>query len=280
MFREQPKLVANVLRDILSVKVPAYTTAQLSSGDLTDVTPTEYRADAVITLSDDTGPILAVVVEAQLGIDPRKRFSWPVYVATLRARLQRPVILMVVCPKPTVAAWCAEPIADLPPGGVILTPLVLGPDEVPVVTDPDEARRAPEIAVLSAMTHGARTRHAEPVFHALLAALSVLGPEHAELYADLVLTALPAAARQLLEGYMTTTEHRYRSDFARRYYGQGQADAKANDVLAVLDAREIDVPADIGDRITSCSDLDQLEIWIRRAATVHTAQDLFTDQPE
>jgi hypothetical protein len=77
MFRERPELVASVLSDVLGVKVPTYTTAQLSSSDLTDVTPTEYRADAVITLSDDSGPTLAVVVEAQLGIDHRKRFSWP-----------------------------------------------------------------------------------------------------------------------------------------------------------------------------------------------------------
>jgi hypothetical protein len=256
MFRERPELVATVLNDVLGVKVPTYTSAQLSSSDLTDVTPTEYRADSVITFSDESGPTLAVVVEAQLGIDYRKRFSWPVYVATLRARLERPVILMVVCPRPAVAAWCAEPIADLTPGGVTLTPLVLGPGEVPVVTDLDEARRAPEITVLSAMTHGAHTRHPEPVFHALLAALSVLGPDHAGLYADLVLTALPAAARQLLEECMTTAEHRYRN------------------------ARGIEVPEDVRERITSCTELDQLETWIRRAATVGTARDLFSEEPD
>jgi hypothetical protein len=61
MFRERPELVASMLSDVLGVKVPTYTTAQLSSSDLTDVTPTEYRADAVITLSDDSGPTLAVV---------------------------------------------------------------------------------------------------------------------------------------------------------------------------------------------------------------------------
>ena len=77
---------------------------------------------------------------------------------------------------------------------------------------------------------------------------------------------------------MTTAEHRYRSDFARRYYGQGQTDTRANDVLLVLDARGIEVPEDVRERITSCTELDQLETWIRRAATVGTAQDLFAEK--
>jgi hypothetical protein len=73
---------------------------------------------------------------------------------------------------------------------------------------------------------------------------------------------------------------RYRSDFARRHNGQGQIDALANDVLIVLDARGIEVPEDVRERITSCTELDRLETWIRRAATVSTAQDLFSDELE
>jgi hypothetical protein len=279
MFRDQPGFVADVLRDVLGITIPDFTQAQLTSSDLTDVAPTEYRADAVITLANDTGLVLAVVIEAQLRIDPRKRQTWPVYVATLHARLGCPIILLIVCPKPAVATWCAEPIVIGTPG-LTLTPVVLGPNDVPVVTDPDQAKRQPELAVLSAMTHGAR--HREPVFHALLAALDVLGPDHAALYADLVLAALPTAARKLLEVCMTTTTHRYQSDFARRYFDQGeakgQAKGEARSVLAVLSARGIDVPADVRERITSCTDLDQLETWVRRAVTIRTAQDLFTDE--
>lgn len=188
MFRDQPALAADVLGDVLGIEVPDYIKAQVTSGDLSDVAPTEYRADAVVTLSDDNGLVLAVVVEAQLRIDPRKRQTWPVYVATLHARLGCPIILLVVCTKAAVAAWCAEPIVIGAPG-LTLTPVVLGPQNVPVVTDPDQAQRHPELTVLSAMTHGAD--HGEPVFYALLAALDVLGPEHAGLYADLVFAALP-----------------------------------------------------------------------------------------
>ena len=42
----------------------------------------------------------------------------------------------------------------------------------------------------------------------------------------------------------------------------------------VLDARGINVPDELRERITACTDLEQLGKWIRRAATAHTAQDL------
>jgi hypothetical protein len=74
---------------------------------------------------------------------------------------------------------------------------------------------------------------------------------------------------------MSTSPHRYQSDFARRYYGQGQADA----VVTALETRGIEVPADVLERITSCTDLDQLTNWVRRAVTVRTAQDLFAESP-
>lgn len=282
MFRERPALVVDVLDEALGIDIPDYTTAQVTSGDLTDIAPTEYRADAVITLSDDNGLVQAIVVEVQLRPDTRKRRTWPVYVATLHARLGCPVILLIVCPDPAVATWCTEPIVVGKPG-LTLVPVVLGPQDVPVVTDPHQAQRNPELTVISAMAHG--DRHREPVFHALLAALDTVGPESAILYADLVLAVLPRAARKTLEVCMTTSTHRYHSEFARRYFDQGeaqgeakgQAKGEAKAVLAVLAARGIEVPDGLREQITTCTDLDQLDIWIHRAATARTAHDLLTD---
>ena len=144
------------------------------------------------------------------------------------------------------------------------------------------------------MAHGDRPG-GQRVFHALLAALEVVDHDHAKLYADLVLTALPAAVRAYLEGYMATTTHRYQSDFARRYYAEGEAkgmaegkaegkaegraegkaEGEARAVLAVLDARGIEMPDSVREDIAGCTDLDQLDTWIRRAATANKVQELF-----
>nr|MDT0667795.1 hypothetical protein [Micromonospora sp. DSM 115978] len=112
------------------------------------------------------------------------------------------MFLLVVCPTPEVAAWCAEPVVVSEPG-LVLTPVVLGPEQVPLVDDPAVARRSPEAAVLSAIAHGGRF---EPdvdrtsLFDALLAGLDTLDQDHAALYTDIVLTVLPQAARDYLEG--------------------------------------------------------------------------------
>ncbi|MEV8512472.1 hypothetical protein [Dactylosporangium sp. NPDC051484] len=292
LFRGRPTLAAELLNGPLHGAVPDFRVARLTSSEFTDVTPTEYRADAVVTLDGADGPVLAVVVEVQLRVDARKRRSWPVYITTLHARLGCPVALLVMCPDQAVADRCAAPIAIGPPGSV-LTPVALGPDQVPVVTDLDTAKRAPELAVLSALAHGGRP-DPTPVFEALLTALDVIDPVHANLYTDLVFKDLPEAARECLEELMTTTSHRYQSDFARRYFDEGEASGEARglaagearglavgqarglatSVLAILSDRGIDIPDDIRARIADCTDLDKLNAWLHRAIKADTIQDL------
>ncbi|MGH3842690.1 MAG: hypothetical protein ACRDS0_14780 [Pseudonocardiaceae bacterium] len=296
MVVQRPSLVAELLVDALGMDLPAYQGVRVESGELTELAPTEYRADAAVVLTSAGTPVLAVVVEVQLSRDPGKRWSWPVYLTTLRARWRCPTVLLVVCVDPATAAWCATPI-QLGYPGALVTPLVVGPNRVPVVTDVDPAPGAgPEWAVLSAMAHGADPAH-RAVLDALLAALAGIDEQRATLYLDVVLTALPLAARSHLETLMTTQAHEYQSDFARRYFFQGEAqgraegesegeakgeakgraEGRAEAVLGVLDARGIDIPADARNRITECGDLGQLDIWVRRAATADTIQDLFTD---
>jgi hypothetical protein len=156
LFRNQPELAAQLLREALHLELPAYTEARLASSDLTEVVPTEFRADAVVLLVDGN-PVLGVIVEAQLSRDERKRFTWPAYVAVLRARHECPVELLVLTPDSTVAAWASVPINLDLAGGSVVRPRVLGPDAIPIVTDPAQAAREPELAVLSAMTHGNAT---------------------------------------------------------------------------------------------------------------------------
>ncbi len=262
--------------------MPEHREVRLESCELADVVPTEYRADAVVVLTDGDQPVLAVVIEIQLGRDGGKRWSWPVYLATLRSRLRCSVVLLVLCSTTRIADWCAVPI-DLGHPGWVLRPLVVGPDRVPVVTEPADAERSPELAVLSAMAHGAEQGHGEKVLSALLAGLRSIDDEHLTRYHDLVLAALPAAARACLEDMMTAGTYEYMSDFVRRNVNQGRAEGrvegrvegKADALLSMLAARGIEVPEDAKARITSCTDLDQLDAWITRAVAIDTVDELF-----
>ncbi len=254
----------------------------VESSELGDVVPPEYRADLVLVLEGADGrPALAIVIEVQLRGDPRKRFTWPVYVASLRARFECPVLLLVVAVDPDVAAFCAEPIA-LGPLGFVLRPTVLGPDAVPVVDDAREAADDPELAVLSALAHAHGPR-ARDVARAALAAAASLDEERAALYADLVLASLGDAARAALEELMLNGKYEPMSDFAKHHFARGRADGEARGraegeargVLAFLDARGLAVSDANRARILGCTDLATLDRWVRRAVTVCAVDELF-----
>src|SRR5688572_31659486 len=91
LIRQRPESVADLLRRQFDVKVPAFRKAVLLQADLTNVMPAEFRADAVIAFEDPDPeaeePVYAVVVEVQLQPVARKLRVWPVYVATVYARL-------------------------------------------------------------------------------------------------------------------------------------------------------------------------------------------------
>lgn len=162
-------MAAELLADTFDLELPDFHQARLASGDLPELVPTEYRADAVVVLGKGDDPVLAVVVEVQLRRDQRKRFSWPVYLTSLRARLGCPTVLMTISLSHAIATWCAMPISLGHPG-LVLTPLVLGPDIFPVMSDAADVVRNPELAVLSALAH---PDHPETVT-ALLSGLATL----------------------------------------------------------------------------------------------------------
>lgn len=59
---------------------------------------------------------------------------------------------------------------------------------------------------------------------------------------------------------------------------QGRADERAHMILRVLGSRLILTPLDVRERITGCTDLDTLGVWLDRAFTVANAEDLFADE--
>ncbi|WP_044985533.1 hypothetical protein [Sorangium cellulosum] len=277
LFKNRPTLAAEMLHDALGQPVPAFTEARVEPSDLTEILPSDRRADAVVVLlvAEQRRPAMAVVVEVQLGVDVDKPYVWPVYVTQTRARHRCPTRLLVVTIDAAMAQWCSRPI-DTGHPGLTLTPLVLGPEGVPVVTDAEQARAAPEVVVLSAMAHG-RGEEGEAIGVAFLAAVAGLDEERRALYADVVLSSLNEAARRMLEAMMKSG-YQYQSEFARSYVAQGRQEgsieAKAQAVLAVLETRGLEIPAEVRERVLASTDLAELDRWIRRAAVVGEAREL------
>ncbi len=51
----------------------------------------------------------------------------------------------------------------------------------------------------------------------------------------------------------------------------------AADVLEVLEARELTVSKEVRERVSNSAELDQLRRWLRRAAVITTADELFDE---
>lgn len=274
-IRQQPGFAVQLLTDVAGVAVPTHTVVCEGSPDLSHAVPVEQRADTVVTLQADGVPVFGIITEVQLRVDPVKHYRWPSYVVALRNRLRCPVLLLVISTSDRVARWAARPI-DLGAGSAIV-PISIGPSVIPTITDPAVARAGPELALLSAVAHPADRGVLDALF-------STFNPDidRSLLYADLVRTVLPEAARNYLEHLMSTTTWRYQSDFARKYFDQGlaegeakgKAEGKAEDILAVLSARGITVADDARARITNCDNPDQLSTWLIKAVTATAVSDV------
>jgi hypothetical protein len=274
LFRNQPALAVELMRCALGVDVPPHKEARVVSADLTEVQPAEYRADMVVQLFDDAS-VFGIVVEVQLSVDERKRFVWPAYVSTLRARLECPVCLLVITADDAVARWAAKSV-DM--GGLHqFAPYVLGPSGVPEITDEGEARANPELAVLSAMAHGRDRNIQRSACIAMSAQIATAGldADRSGLYFDLILNSLSEAARDAL-GSMDAQTYEYQSEFARRYLAQGVAQGEATGRAAVI-ARLLTVrfgplSAEAESRLERAS-IPELDAMAERLLVAHTLQE-------
>lgn len=133
LFRKHPEFAAELLRDLLGLRLPEFDEVRRESVDFTNIKPAPYFADAAVVLTrkrlaeeriprqqrrrgDTRGdgpasvPTLGVIVEIQRDDDPDKRFSWPVYVSTYAALLRCTAVLLVICTSDRIAQWAGKPI--------------------------------------------------------------------------------------------------------------------------------------------------------------------------
>ena len=148
-FRNRPDMGLD-LTNRLGVKLPKYTAISVADSNLSQVVPTEYRADIVLRLEKNGEVVASFVVEAQRDTVAVKKYSWPQYLAAERERSRAPTWVVVVASNERVAKWARKPI-DV--GGGVVRPVVVGPGDIPRVTTREEALRSAELAVLSLLAH-------------------------------------------------------------------------------------------------------------------------------
>jgi hypothetical protein len=163
--------------------------------------------------------------------------------------------------------------------GWTFAPLVLGPGATPVVTDREVARRAPELAILSVLSHGRGELGAE-VALAALSTVPDLDEDTAMLYYDLIQSAVSAAVGRKLEELMRIEGYEFQSEILRNNFAKGRAEGhaegQADALLSILTARGLEISESQRARILTCGDRPTLETWLRRALQIEHVDDLFT----
>ncbi|WP_428265749.1 DUF4351 domain-containing protein [Haliangium sp.] len=228
-----------------------------------------------------------MIFEVQLARDPKKRASWLNYVGTLHRAIMQPVTLVVLTLSDDLAAWCAEPYVYDHVGGNH-RPVVLGPSGIPRVTDIDQARAMPALAVLSAVAHGAEAG-AEGIGIAAYLACGALDKERGARYADVVMSCLHGAARRAVEEYLDMQGYPFLSEFAQTYaeaghkqgleegQKEGRKEGQQELLLRLLGRKFGELAPAIEQRVRA-ADLDDLERWAERVLVATTLADVF-DEP-
>ncbi|WP_033319943.1 hypothetical protein [Streptomyces yerevanensis] len=292
IFQEYPGLFTGVSK-VLGLPFIQPTSVTVLPTDLTEIQPVERRVDTLLRF-DGAEPML-LAVEAQSAKDPNKPASWAYYLSFLYAKYKIPPVLLVVCQDRATAEWAAQPVSIGPRWWAALTvhPLVAGPHNMPLITDPEEARADLALATLSAITHAK-----DPDVSGILKALSTALQDVPEAVADPIIefTAQGLSgnrrAAELWRNLVAVDLSFYKSYIAEEIRDEGRGEGReegraealvqrgAEDILLVLEARGLDVPDEIRERIAGCDDPDLLRRWLTRAVTAPSAEEIFTDAGE
>lgn len=303
VFLDDDGLFSRTVSRVLGIKIPAGEMSELNV-DLTEIRPVERRADSVLRAKFvPGGPAgdFIILVESQTDPEESRRMSWPYYVAYLHDKYKVDVVLLVVCRKASTARWARTPIRIGRADAVCMTvtPLVLGPDNVPPLTTVEEAAEDPHFAVFSALTHG-HGRKRRVILKTLAAALGTIDDEKAEDLAEFTEVGLgDGPGSEIWRGLMTTETFPYMSKTRANAMAEGraqgiaqgkvegiaqgkalgealgEAQGEAKAVLRMLKKRHIPVDDVSRERIESCTDLTTLEGWLDRVLDITTVDELF-----
>lgn len=218
-FRARPLLAAELLAVAQGLAPLGGVEGVMIDTDLSEAVPAEYRADAAILLRGALE--LALVIEVQLQQDQDKKWSWPAYLTLTRARQRCPAAVLVLTLDPSTARWAAEPISLGP--DAMMRPIVMGPAQVPLVTDPAQAQASPELAVLSVIAHGGEPGVVE-VGRVAIDAIANVDESRKRLYTDLIFSKVAPEFSRILKEY-AVENWEPQSEFLRELNAKARAEA-------------------------------------------------------
>jgi hypothetical protein len=281
IFQKDPGIFSRTLGR-LGVPFPEPAEVSLLTPDLTEIKPLERRVDTLLRIDTKDNGSYLLIVEAQGKKDLAKHSSWAYYVSYLYAKYDLPPLLLVVCQDSGTARWAQAPFNVGPPEWDTLTvrPLVLGPNNMPIILDPATAADDIPMAAFAAITHSSNP-NADTMLEALATALKTVDEDTIAVFGELTELGLGTSpAAETWRKLMAIPTSYFRSETSQRLRTEGRVEGRAEDVLFVLRTRRVEADDATRARVRECTDPDLLQTWLGRALTVERAQDIFKDPAE
>lgn len=244
----------------------------------------DFFADGVLatTGDDSSNDRRAWALEVQLGKDHDKPYRWPMYTVVSRNRLECAVDLVVITDSIDVARWAKTPITV--GSGMVMRPIVVGPEELPVHVSLETALRVPALAVLAVVGHGGGPEARGVGRRAIEAIRPMLDRDpRVSLYLDVLFVYLDEGVlAELLEEEMQRLEQPISKIFLyHRTEGirQGRTEGMVAMLERLLEQRGLEPSVEQHARMASCRDPYVLRAWFDRALTASSVAEVFDDQP-
>ncbi|MFF6775562.1 hypothetical protein ACFY8W_18615 [Streptomyces sp. NPDC012637] len=278
IFQHDPHLFSR-LSDVLGIPLPATVEAVVLTTGATGRRPVERRVDTLPRRNSTGDGSLLLAIAAQHEKDPAKPATWAYDTAYLWTTYGMPTALLVVCQDRATAEWAGQAVPAGPASMPNLTiqPIVVGPHNMPVITDPAEARADLAVATLAAIAHAR-----DPDIGAVLRALSTALREVPENVADPIVECVAQGlgdrpAMETWRNLVASDLSFYTSYLSEQIRDEGRAQGLAEAVLTVLWQRRLHVSDDARRRITACDDPEVLRHWIARAVIAYYAEEIYAD---
>lgn len=286
LFRDHPALAVWLAELSQRIDLPPTYTIEAFDPLHSDA---RRAADIAFVLTGPAGvDLLTLTIEIQRAPDPDKDFAWPGYGWLERTRRRCDSHVLVVATRRSVATW-ARRFERCIPGDPVHV-IVLGPDEVPRITDLAEARAHPARAILSAVLH-ARAPGGHPVRRAAAAALLALPAHQRRQYIRLVFRDVPHPATAALFKEVMQQQQQFEEPLdcsgldawieevsapaVARAEAQVALRTRADILLQQLKQRGLRISAPARARILACTDTAELDRWLARVLTARRVADLF-----
>jgi hypothetical protein len=222
----------------------------------------------------DDDPILAIVVEVQLEKENDLRWRLCPYVGFTSHDARCATDIVVLCGNRRLAKKLARPML-MGARGSNITPLPIGPDQVPVIDNLEDAMADPGMLMLSGWHHAEDSDEMRELLVGLVVQvlrwLEPVDKEKAQQCHRLAMAILPTTSMRRFKEMTATALQEF---LANEAYPEWTCEGRAQDILDILETREIVVPDDIRAEFLGCQDPKRLTTWLKRAVTAATARDV------